>query len=159
MAPPVSKWQAILDFDRDSIVSQLLDAVPGIDFNAGIREFTRSSQNLEQVDSSRMPWLYQTDGDGFGDNVVSFTMIETRDILYVGFVKSDEVRFPGESPPDIRRKVVTDLEFVLDCNPLRDDLIEATSRTIVAGDDVNGAWSFFQLTETVVFRRDLKPTT
>ena len=53
---------------------------------------------------------------------------------------------------------MTDLEFVLDCNPLRDQLVEETSRTIVAGDDVNGAWSFFQLTETVVFRRDL-PTT
>ena len=158
MAPPVSKWQEILDFDRDSIVSQLLDVVPGIDWNAGIREFTRSSQNLEQVDSSRMPWLYQTDGDEFGDNEVSFTMIETRDIVYTGFIKTDEVRFPGESAPDIRRKVVTDLEFVLDCNPSRNGLVEETSRTIVAGDDVNGAWSFFQLTETVVFRRDL-PTT
>lgn len=158
MAPPVSKWQQILDFDRDNIIAQLLDAPPGIDFNAGIREFTRSAQNLEQVDSSRMPWLYQTDGDEFGDNTVSFTMIETRDIIYTGYVKTDEERFPGESAPDIRRKVVTDLEFVLDCNPLRDDLVEATSRTIVAGDDVNGAWSFFQLTETVVFRRDLKTT-
>ena len=158
MPPPVSKWQTILDFDRDNIVSQLLDVVPGIDWNAGIREFTRASQNLEQVDSSRMPWLFQTDGDEFGDNEVSFTMIETRDIIYTGFVKTDEVRFAGESAPDIRRKVVTDLEFVLDCNPSRNGLVEETSRTIVAGDDVNGAWSFFQLTETVVFRRDL-PTT
>jgi hypothetical protein len=124
----------ILDFDFDAL-SVLVGQPMGVDYNFGLVTLTREPKGYEQVPALNMPWLLQTDGQGDSIFAPSSAVSDSADLVYLGYVKPDPLRFPDKPCPVIRRGVMADVFQILDI---------AEHRQV---------WSIFIITETVNFHR------
>jgi hypothetical protein len=154
MSAPRDTLQIILDYDYAAL-GVLVGTPPGVDYNIGLVTLTRKPATLEQVDPSKMPWLLQTDGDGDFEYEPSSSVNEGSDLIYLGYVRPDAVRFPGKTAPDIRRGLMCDIEYILDHAGQRGVEVFDRSRRKQVFDDANGEWSLFVITESVRYRRTI----
>lgn len=145
-----------MDFDFNALEA-LVDEIPGVNYVAGLKTLTHEPRNLEQVDDEEFPWLLQTDGRGLSLFKPGSQVSDETDLIYLGYVRPNAVRYPDLSAPEIRRGVMADVGQVLDIAEMRRtanvDYVFDRTRSWETYDDPSGEWSLFQITERVSYHR------